>query len=220
MDDSDDLPWDEDRWERAFQENDLRTDKLMLLHETFRAQHPAPPAGAPEAERADWRRALERFLARQMGWDDLAADLDRQPPGAAGDSGTGDLGGEDPDSVEDPLYEAVNQLTAPIIQWHKSLPPNALDDEDVQELWVQSLTVGAKVAGAGAYTAPHALGGRVAALKRALTAANAALDALEALRGHPATPPATHGRLAALVHEMREAVALAVLDARARFEGA
>ena len=75
----DEEPWDEDRWERAFQENDRRTDKLLLLQEAFRAARPAPPDGAPQATRAAWERSLDRFLARQMGWDDLADDLDRLP---------------------------------------------------------------------------------------------------------------------------------------------
>ena len=217
MDDADDRPWDEDRWEQAFRGNDLRTDKVVRLHEAFRAARPAPPADAPPSERAAWRRALERYLARQMGWDDLAADLDRQPDEPDAFGPVDGSGTEGPDAAEDPLYQTVDRLTAPIIRWHKTVSPSDL--EDVQEFWVQALTVGAKVAGASVYTAPGTLGGRVAALKRALAAANAALGALAALKGSPSVPPETHERLAALAHETREAVALAVLDARARFEG-
>ena len=217
----DDQPWDEDRWERAFEENDLRTDKLVRLHEAFRDAHPAPPADAAPSERAAWRRALERFLARQMGWDGLAADLEREPaerePVLGESNPEGDA--EDPSLAEDPLYQTVNRLTAPVLQWHKTLSPEEARDENVRAFWGQALTVGAKVAGASVYTAPGALGGRVAALKRALAAANAALGALAALKGSPSVPPETHERLAALAHETREAVALAVLDARARFEG-
>ena len=87
------------------------------------------------------------------------------------------------------------------------------------ELWSHALIVGAKVAGARAYAEPEMLGGRIAALKRALAAANTALDALGRLRDGPHLPAPAYERLAARAHDVREAVALAVQETRDRFHG-
>ncbi len=207
---------DEDRWEEAFQENDRRTDRLLLLHETYRAARPAPSGDAPLATRREWERGLERFLARHMGWDNLADGFDSQPAERASAEDPS-FGADEPDldgfegSAEDPLYETTQRLTAPVIEWHRALPREALEDADVQDFWIHALMVGAKVAGASAYTAPESLGGRIAALKRALDVASTAVEALRRLRDGP--------HLSATEHEVLAPLALAVQETRERFRG-
>ena len=223
-------PWDEDDWERFFQEADRRTERYIEAMESFVRRYPPPDERDPGY--AAWKERLHQHLARRMGWDPR-----RHGPEWLEDPF--DLGPEDePPDPEDaepwkralpeafpeaqplealPVFQAAQALCDTVLDWADTLP-GSVKDGQVVELCAAVMHVATKLAGGhGMGYEPEALGGNIAYAKRALAAANRALAALTDLRGAAFLPQPEYHRLSEAVFEVRNGVGLHVQRLRERF---
>lgn len=214
--------WDEERWEQFFREADRRTELYVRLREAWVRAHPPPPESAPEAEHDAWHEALEQHLVRRMGWAAPLSDLPAEPPppdeADAWKVGLADdFPGEQPVEAL-PVWQTAMALVEAAYRWARALPEDH-HSTSVAELCAAVNVVAAKIAnGHGMGYEPDVLGGNIAQAKRALAAANRALDALTALRDEPFTTEADYHALYEHAYEVRNAVGLHVQALRERFE--
>lgn len=221
--------WDEHRWEEFIREADARTDRYQRLFEAYIAQNPPPDENAPEAEHSAYWNALHEDLARQMGWDiprllDEASDTSDAENAFDDDLFEQDdlaLDIQDPNRprFEDlPLWQQAYDFGMTAYDWARSLPEG--DYQRVRDgLVAEALRVAAKIAnGSGFGLERDSIGGNIVQCKRALEAANAALDELRRLRQQGVIAPADYLRLYELGAETRNAVGIYIQELRERFE--
>lgn len=233
-----DEPWDEDQWEAFLRENDKRIDRYMELLHDFLTRHPRPTRDDPE-RLARWKNDLRRFID-EKGWtrDDLALPFlwldDDEDPSAddawgeidealheahLADSYSADEPGDASlDNLEHlPIYQQAFALTRRVMDWSDGVPGGVKDSTLVQ-FCANVMQVPAKVAEGHAIGYERdMLGGNIACVKRALTAANAALQRLHQLKREPYMAPDTYRALYEETYELRNALGIYVQDLRDRF---
>ncbi len=233
-----DQPWDEDQWEAFLRENDKRIDRYMELLHDFLKRHPRPTHEDPE-RLARWKGDLRRFID-EKGWtrDDLALPFlwldDDHESGvdeawdnideALHDAGYADshLADEPDDApLNDlehlPIYQQAFALTRRVMDWSDGVPGGVKGSTLVQ-FCANVMQVPAKIAEGHAIGYERdMLGGNIACVKRALAAANAALQRLHQLKCEPYMTPGTYRTLYEETYELRNALGLYVQDLRDRF---
>ncbi len=161
--------WDEYEWERFLQNQDLRTERYLELLERY-VDHP---------ER-------DVLIAKEMGWFDFAAGEEgRELPCAEEEPGLSDFeqeAGEEDDADEDaleehPLYRSAFDLTVWLDGVLEARGTRVTEHPAAVELARQACILGGKVAAALSGPEESELGMTIAYLKRALRAANLALNA-------------------------------------------
>lgn len=214
--------WDEDRWEAFLRESDKRVSRYMDLLFGFLTDHPPPDVSDTEAYRA-WREQLKRFL-RENGFE--------YDPGFSethdADEGTSLFDVEEmafePDDVEAlesfrdiPVYRKAFDLATQILEWTNALPGDVKDSALVQ--FCSSITqVPANIAkGHGIGYELDTIGGNIACAKRALNAANSALDLLREMKPAAYMEPDFYRNVYEQTYEVRNMLGLYVQDLRARF---
>jgi hypothetical protein len=238
--------WDEEQWEAFFRENDKRVDRYMALLHDFLARHPRPPADDARAL-ARWKDHLRRFVERK-GWtrDDIALPFlwlsDEEDDEAAAFFAFGDaLDDEEDDGFDDdllfdddpffeddldplddfrhlPIYQHAFEVTTEVLDWADTVPGDIKDGAFVQFCALVTRIPANIAKGHGLGYEREMLGGNIACAKRALHAANDALDALRQLKREPYLDLPTYQRLAETVYELRNALGLYVQDLRHRFD--
>lgn len=241
-DDLDDEVWDEHRWEEELKRNDERVDRMMRLREVYSETNPPPHDKAPETVQKAWYWAMDDWINRQMGWDEFADEMKEYRESGEADEEPLSFSEHDPEFAaeldalaeeddedeplgfddwhDDPLYQETEKLADVVIDWSKRLPDSA-GPEVYEGFYINALQIGAKVVNAHAslrYESLDSLGRRIAMLKRALGYANQALEDLQGLKGGPFVTDDEYQEMYLLTYEARNAVALAVQEARDRFE--
>ncbi len=230
---SSDEPWDEEQWEAFFRENDRRTERYVELLYDFLRSNPRPEPGDVQAL-ALWKERLRSFLERK-GWtrDDIALpflwldDSDSPEPDWTESRAADDAPlGEAPLSVHDlegggyeelPVYRQALALTDSVMAWADGLPGDVKDSTLVQYC-SNVIQIPAKVANGHAFGYERdRIGGNIACVKRALSAANEALDLLRRLKREPYFDPATYRPLYEQTYEVRNALGIYVQELRERF---
>ena len=226
--------WDEDRWEAFLREHDRRIDRYMALLHRFIEQNPFPDH-RDQSSRRDWEERLRAFLkARGLQADEqtlaffLAAgpDDDQDSHSEEGERYFEEaLGDEETSEAEvlepleaSPLYQQASVLSSDVLRWANLLPGNVKDSALVQ--YCSNLTqVPANLAkGHSLGYERDTLGGNIACVKRALWAANAALDLLREMKPAAYMDAATYAGFYERTFELRNALGLYVQDLRARFD--
>lgn len=217
--------WDEDRWEAFLRENDKRIDRYMDLLFTFMNDNP-PPDLEDTAAREGWEQALRDFLrSNGLRQDDAFLDLFAEPDPE--EDADWLLGAADQDEAawqddfDDfrnmPLYKQAFGLATSVLEWSNQLPGDVKNSTLVQ--FCSNITqVPANIAkGHGIGYEQDTIGGNIACVKRALTAANAALDLLRELKPEPFVEGRWYRSSYEQLFEVRNAVGLYVQELRHRF---
>lgn len=228
--------WDEERWEAYLREDDRRTDRYMELMYEFLRRHPRPdPRDQHATER--WKGELRAFLWSK-GWRRhfivlpfMWQDEDQEHDAIAGrteeDAALGEylcepgsFGREEVplNSFEHiPVYRQTNDLATFVLDWAHDLADTAKTSTLVQ--FCSSITqIPANVVrGHSLGYEIETLGGNIACAKRALAAANAALNLLREMKPAPHLQPDTYRVLYERVYEVRNALGIYVQDLRERF---
>jgi hypothetical protein len=166
--------WDEYEWERFLQNQDLRTERYLELLERY-VDHP---------ER-------DVIIAKEMGWFDFSAGEDGWEAFDAGEVDgeeesermefelEGDEEGESAgeELEEHPLYRSAFDLTVWLDGVLEARGERVTEHPAAMELAKQACILGGKVAAALSGPEESELGMTIAYLKRALRAANLALNA-------------------------------------------
>jgi hypothetical protein len=207
--------WDEDRWEAFLRENDRRLDRYMHLLFHFMKINP-PPDDADTPARRSWERDLRRYLSGEETGptdDEWDGDIDDAFPDADTEKE------EELYSFHDiPAYGMAFHLSALVLDWSNSLPGDAKDSTLVQ--FCSNVTqVPANLAKGHDLGFDHdMIGGNIACAKRALTAANTALDLLRDLKTAPCMDPASYRILYEQAFELRNEIGLYVQELRGKFD--
>jgi len=223
----DDEAWDEERWEAFLRANDRRVDRFMELFFRFTRRYPRPDPADADAHEA-WKQALRAFLQDQ-GWrEDLAPPffwLGHTPDADDVDdlfSSSGYLLDEDAGTFDDlvhlPVYQHALDLSNAVLDWAHALS-GKVKNSTLVHFCSHLSQVAANVArGHGIGREREVLSGNIAFAKRALADANAALDLLRQMRRAPYMDETTYRRLYEQVYEVRNELALYILDLRDLFD--
>lgn len=225
--------WDEHQWEEFLRESDKRTELYHQLFEAYVRDNPPPEETAPADQREQYWETLHEHLAQQMGWDlpDSSAEPDflegmEEEDEFEDDDFTGEewksgLGADFPeeqDFEELPIYQKAFDFGQAVYAWVDTLPGDQRESAIV-ELCSSTLQVAAKIAGGhGMGYDLEVLGGNIAQCKRALAAANRALDALRVFRDSDLISEGDYRRLYEYGFEVRNEVGVYVQELRERFE--
>ncbi len=222
---SDDV-WDEERWEAFLRDNDRRIDRLM--GDIFEFMRDQPPPTVPNSdEMQEWTRAMRTYLSLR-GWND-AAEI---PPGDPSPDEepelwvdiTAEWAGED-DADEEaadvrglPVYDSAYALARTVLEWANGLPGDVKDSALVQYC-SESLSLAANVAkGHAMGFEMESIGGNIAFVKRGLNSANTALHCLSDMKEAVYMDPEIYRSLYESTYEVRNSIALYILDLRERLE--
>lgn len=217
----DEAPWNEAKWERFFQESEVRSAKYGELLETF-LDHPD----------------RDEIIAHEMGWDkpaepdEIEAEDGETPFDAeALLEEVGELDEEEwreEQRAEEaalkaiPAYQQGYAFALKVQRALKKFLDQQGDDaddtsEDAGEAFINAHLIAVKIAGA------HAMGyedevlcGNIVRCKRSLQAANECVDALERLRERAALPQKKVDALIAECKEVRELVEQHIAELRGR----
>lgn len=222
--------WDEERWEAFLKEHDRRIDRYMALLFRFMAEN--PPAGEEGSDaRRLWEHDLRQFLiSNGISPDDA---LPRMLSGEWTDEDEEDvlffeaeqsyLEAEERDeelhSVRNiPIYREAHRLSVRVLRWSNSLPGRVKDSTLVQ-FCAHVTQIPANIAkGHGIGLELEMIGGNIACAKRALTAANAALELLRELKTSHYMDPQLYRSLYEEAYELRNRVGIYVQELRRRFD--
>lgn len=224
MDDStfeDDQPeeeaWDEFRWEEFMKEADKRTEKYGELWEKYQDD--------PDRDKK---------IVEEMGWTRLLEELESQ----ADTSGSMDEEGEDEDEEGEewkqhsdassydidgfshqPLFEKAHEYAISALNFVKTLPEDKNSDPCISQFIEGATVPAAKIAGGYVFGLERdSIGGNIANCKRGLHAANQGLSALLEMRQKGIVDTQKYLQLCRLGKEVRDDLALHIIDLRNRFE--
>lgn len=224
----DDEIWDEDRWEAFLRESDRRMDRRLQLFYRFSADDPRPDADDLEGQQQWYERLRNFFVDNGFGADDgfirlfSPEDPDELPEWLIDDLSTDE--DDEPDDLIEPsldeidVYRQSMALSSDVMRWANSLP---IDEKDstLVHFCAAVTQIPANIAKGHALGLDREmLGGYIACAKRALRSANEGLTTLRDLRSVPYMDAAAYHRLYERLFEVRNAVAIHVLDLRERFD--
>ncbi len=183
--------WDEERWEAFLKETDRHVERYMTL--LFRFMSEDPPVGrAGSSARQAWERRLRVYLLSNgiHPDDDLPRHWDESedPETTSTDDQTAFFASASLDDAVSnlerlPVYRASHRLTSRVLSWSNTLP-GPLKDSTLVQFCSHVTQIPANVAkGHGIGYEMDMIGGNIACSKRALAAANAALDLLTEMKG-------------------------------------
>lgn len=222
--------WDEDRWEAFLKEHDRRIDRYMGLLFRFMTENPPPGVEGSEDRRA-WEEDLREYLiSNGISPEDA---LPRMLSGQWTDEEEDDvvffeaeqsyLEAEEQDeelhNVRNlHIYRSAQRLSGRVLRWSNSLPGRVKDSTLVQ-FCAHVTQIPANIAkGHGIGLELEMIGGNIACAKRALTAANSALDLLREVRASGYMDASLYHSLYEETFELRNQVGIYVQDLRRRFD--
>lgn len=210
--------WDEFEWEEFMKERDEEASKLARFIE----EHKDDPD-------------LDQLMAREMGWftenpgdaeeeDDFfmddADDEGEEWKSAAGIEPVDDDRGGLPDFRSDPLYSKAFDFAIDATTWIQELPEALRTDPEIEEAFSLGVMPAAKIANAWDDGADDLdmLGYRIAAYKRGLAAANRSLELMGRIRERKMLDDQRLLALITLATDVRNAIAVRILELRKRFD--
>jgi len=218
--------WDEHRWEAFLHEHDRQLDRFMNDLYNFMRLQPPPSERNRPAYRL-WQDGLHAFL-RAKGWkhlgflstdaegeqtdrlDDALSSLGVMPPS--------DEALDEVEEIHEPLvYRNALMLGSDVLSWANSLP-GCVKDSTLVQFCSNIMEIASNVAkGHDMGYEQEMIGGNIACVKRALNAANASLDGLREMKFAPYMNAQLYARLYEQTYEVRNGLALYILDLRDRF---
>ncbi len=218
---NDDETWDEFEWEQFMQEQDRKTDRFMELMDRYKDD--------PNKE---------DILAHEMGWD--KDSLHEEGEGFSGEELIQELLDEDNEGEEwkfaagleqdeheeleihhfkkIPAFQLAHEFGLRIQKIVEDMPEKLREDTDVVDFFSNVLISAAKMAGGASYSDDvRLLGGNIAYCKRALNAANKAIDSLKILREQSIIKEEMYFSLFKDAKVVRDEIALYVVELRDRF---
>lgn len=209
--------WDEFEWEKFMKERDEEADKIAR----FMEEHKDDPD-------------LDSLLAREMGWfmDDTKGvdkttdsnfdDVDDEGEewkSAAGIRSEDYSGSLLPDFRSDPVYRKAFDFAIDSVALLDGLAEDLQTDSMIQDAFSLALMPAAKVANAwdDGSDNPDLLGYRIAAYKRGLAAANKSLELMGNIRRRRLVDDHHLLALINLGTEVRNDIAIRILEVRQRF---
>lgn len=210
--------WDEFEWEQFMKERDEEASRLAH----FMEEHKDDPD-------------LDQLMAREMGWftddpeetdeedDFFIEESDDEGEGwksAAGIESVDYEDGSPPDFRADPLYRMAFDFAIASTTWLQELPEVLRTDPDIQEAFSLGVMPAAKIANAwdDGNDDLNMLGYRIAAYKRGLAAANRSLGLMGSLRERRLLDDERLLAVINLATEVRNAIAMRILEVRKRFD--
>lgn len=157
--------WDEYEWENFLREQDLRTERYLELLERY-VDH--PERDMLIAKEMGWS---EGDQGESMIWDGEASGEGFEPPSSEEQDGSADH------AEIHPLYQASFELTLWLDEAFEARGERVAAHPAAMELSRQTCILGGKLAAALSDPEGSELGMTIAYLKRALRAANLALNA-------------------------------------------
>jgi len=213
--------WDEFKWEEFMQQQDRKVDKLMELMDKY---HQDPNC--------------DDIIAREMGWtelmkDDNSDDVEEWNRLSQLDDDD-DMEGEEwkvaagimenEDMREEKMYKQLpafrlaHEFGLRAFRFAEQLPEKSREDSDVVDFVSNAMIPAAKLAGGASFDEDTSmLGGSIAYCKRGLHAANKCIEALQAMKTRKMVDEASYMSLFKEAKEMRDAIAVYVLELRERF---
>ncbi|MFZ4622329.1 MAG: hypothetical protein ACOYNS_17335 [Bacteroidota bacterium] len=220
-----DEPMDEFQWEEFMKKSDEIADKLSKLME----QHLDDPN-------------LDDIIAREMGWEKVSEDdgierpwldeMDEAIEEMMDDerseewkrtAGLSDGTDRERDRLEqDPLYVMGRSFTFESMRWCESLTDEVKDDAEIRTVMEHLMIPAVKIAGAmgvdgDAEAEKEILGLRLANYKRGLQAANTVLNGLSAVNAKGLVVSESIFPVIKQATELRNAIAVRILEVRERF---
>src|SRR5438309_4275921 len=198
--------WDEFRWEEFMREQDRKVERCMEL---FFAGHTIARAmGWRWISGPEWGAAPDREddeLDEGEEWKASAGFGENEP------SGMGDYAGI-------PVYLLAQSFALRAVRLADSLPEHARLASAVVDFVSSAMIAPAKIAGGTSIgDDPEELGGNIACCKRGLAAANCSIAALREMRQRRIVEGEVFLDLAREAAEVRNAIALHILDLREKF---
>jgi hypothetical protein len=207
--------WDEYEWERFLQNQDLRTERYLELLERY-VDHP---------ER-------DVIIAKEMGWFEFSAGEEAWEASCAGEAEEGDAegpleldagGDADADAEEQaleehPLYRNAFELTVWLDGVLEARGERVTEHPAAMELAKQTCILGGKVAAALSGPEESELGMTIAYLKRALRAANLALNAYAEVHRERLLGRVRDKQLRARLFEVRDTIVVLMGETRAEWK--
>jgi hypothetical protein len=202
--------WDEYEWERFLQNQDLRTERYLELLERY-VDHP---------ER-------DVIIAKEMGWFEYSAGEEPWEASCAREEeeeGHLELeGGEEADAEEraleeHPLYRNAFELTVWLDGVLEARGERVTEHPAAMELAKQICILGGKVAAALSGPEESELGMTIAYLKRALRAANLALNAYAEVHREHLLGRVRDKQLRARLFEVRDTIVVLMGETRAEWK--
>ena len=201
--------WDEYEWERFLQNQDLRTERYLELLERY-VDHP---------ER-------DVLIAKEMGWFDFSSGEEAWEASCAEDEelegGELELDGEedaDAEALEEhPLYRNAFDLTVWLDGVLEARGERVTEHPAAMELAKQTCILGGKVAAALSGPEESELGMTIAYLKRALRAANLALNAYAEVHREHLLGRVRDKQLRSRLFQVRDAIVVLIGETRAEWK--
>jgi hypothetical protein len=201
--------WDEYEWERFLQNQDLRTERYLELLEQY-VDHP---------ER-------DVIIAKEMGWFEFSAGEEAWEASCAGGAEEGDEEGpleldadaEEQALEEHPLYRNAFELTVWLDGVLEARGERVTGHPAAKELAKQTCILGGKVASALSGPEESELGMTIAYLKRALRAANLALNAYAEVHRERLLGRVRDKQLRARLFEVRDTIVVLMGETRAEWK--
>ncbi len=216
----DDEIWDEFEWEKFMTEQDRKTDMFMELMDRYKD---------------DPNR--DEILAREMGWNKGTSNdegisgeelmqelLDEDNEGEEWKLAAGLQQDEADDDLElhhfkkIPAFQKAHEFGLRAQNMIQDMTDKMREDTDVIDFFSNVLITAAKMAGGASYSEDiRLLGGNIAYCKRALNAANKAIESLQLLRERSVINEGLYLSLSKDAKEVRDEIALYVVELRDRF---
>lgn len=203
--------WDEYEWERFLQNQDLRTERYLELLERY-VDHP---------ER-------DVLIAKEMGWFDFSAGEEAWEASRAGEEeveggeldldGDGEADADEQALEEHPLYRAAFDLTVWLDGVLEARGERVTEHPAAMELAKQTCILGGKVAAALSGPEESELGMTIAYLKRALRAANLALNAYAEVHREHLLGRVRDKQLRSRLFQVRDTIVVLIGETRAEWK--
>jgi hypothetical protein len=204
--------WDEFRWEEFMKEQDKKVDRYMELF--FQYQN--------DPDR-------DNIIAKEMGWQWLAENVEEDAPepdeaeAEEGEEWKTDLPDAELSGVEDykqlPVFQISHEFAITAMEAVEQLPEERRNDSCVVDFVSHAMVASAKIAGGAAVgNVVEELGGNIAYCKRGLISANMAISSLSEMSEKKILDQPTYLRLMEEAQEVRNAIALYILELRERFQ--
>ncbi len=206
--------WDEFRWEEFMKEQDKKVDRYMELF--FLHQN--------DPDR-------DNIIAKEMGWQWLSENAEEDSPEQdeaeveEGEEWKTDLPGSEAElsNLEDykqlPVFQISHEFAITAMEAVEQLPEERRNDSCVIDFVSHAMIASAKIAGGSAVgSVVEELGGNIAYCKRGLISANMAISSLSEMFEKKILDQQTYLRLMEEAQEVRNAIALYILELRERFQ--
>ena len=210
--------WDEFQWEEFMKEQDKKVDRYMELF--FRYQHD-PDRDAIIAKEMGWHWLLESDEEKET---DAGSEEDSEEV-EEGEEWKSALNVDEPEEIDLhsykqlPVFQRSHEFAMRALEIVEQLPEDKRNESIVVDFISNAMIASAKIAGgSGIGNSIEELGGNIAYCKRGLAAANIAIASLYEMNERGIVSRELYLELTEDAAEVRNAIAIYVLDLREQFK--